>query len=157
MAWASSSTPRSSSFPFRVVSPVVALRAPMVSSTFSAGCVFVEFAVGVAGEGDHPGEHGERVRFGELAVFDEQVLHEVAGVGSTAGGSPFMVLHDGPGLLDADGAGGEGVGQAGQHRWGGPAGQQWLREDGAGGGDPGGGVVARRCCRVLRSSAAVFG
>ena len=47
--------------------------------------VFVEFSVGVAGEGDHPGEHRERVRFGELAVFDEQVLHQVPGVGVDRG------------------------------------------------------------------------
>jgi hypothetical protein len=37
IAWASSSTPRSSNFPFKFVSPVLALRAPMVNSTFSAG------------------------------------------------------------------------------------------------------------------------
>ena len=102
MAWASSSTPRSSSFPFRVVSPVVALRVPMVSSTLSAGSVFVEFAVGVAGQGDHPGEHGERVGFGELAVFDEQVLHQVPGVGVDRGWQPVHGVHDGPGLLDPD-------------------------------------------------------
>jgi hypothetical protein len=50
------------------------------------GVAFVEGAVGVAGEGDHPGERGERVGFGELAVFDEQVLHQVPGVGVDRGG-----------------------------------------------------------------------
>src|SRR6476659_8329212 len=38
MAWVSSSTPRSSNFPFNEVNPVLAFRAPMVNSTFSAGC-----------------------------------------------------------------------------------------------------------------------
>ena len=73
-------------------------------------------------------ESSNGVRRAPLSLFDS---NRPEGLG----------VHDGPGLVDADGPGGEGVGQAGQHRWGGPAGQLWLREDGAGGGDPGGGVV----------------
>jgi hypothetical protein len=77
------------------------------------GWVFVEGAVGVAGEGDHPGEGGERVRFGELPVFDEQVLDEFPGVWVDGGWQAFHGVHDGPGLLQTDQAGGECVGQSG--------------------------------------------
>ena len=142
MAWASSSTPRSSSFPFRVRQPGAVVAGADGQLHLLRRVLFVEFAVGVAGQGDHPGEHGERVRFGELAVFDQQVLHQVPGVRVHRGWQAGHGAHDGPGLFDADGPGGERVGQSGQHRRGVPAADiKWLREDGAGGGDPGGGVV----------------